>query len=130
MSDAIFLRMNKAHENLAALPKLIDDEFYGIVVNRAYYAMFSAVQALFLINELHVKTHKGLHLKFGELYVQTGIFPIEMASALARIEDLRVEADYDFDSYITQDDALKATDDATSFVSSITEYLQTKGFLK
>lgn len=88
MNEAVQQRIDKALENLAAIPVLIGDEFYAIAVNRAYYAMFCAVQALFLTDEIHVKTHKGMQLKFDELYVRSGKLPAELAIMLARTEDL------------------------------------------
>jgi len=91
--------------------------------------MFSAVQALLLLHEIHVKTHKGLHLKFLEHYVQPGIFPVSMATTLAQTEDLRVEADYDFDDYITLEEAQTASHNASAFVSAITDYLRSQNFL-
>ncbi|RRA98684.1 HEPN domain-containing protein [Larkinella rosea] len=129
MKDAIRLRIKKAEENLAATKSNLEDEFFGVAVNRAYYAMFCATQALLLINGFHVKTHKGMHVKFGELYIQSNIFPKEMATLLTATEDLRIEADYDFDDAITHEEAAIGLQNATFFVDKIKEYLRSQDLL-
>lgn len=129
MKEAIRLRIKKADENLAATQSNWDDEFFGVAVNRAYYAMFCAVQALLLTHGLHVKTHKGMHVKFGELYIQSEIFPREMATLLTATEDLRIEADYDFEETITQEEAATSLQNATFFVDKIKEYLRSQDLL-
>ncbi|WP_421828423.1 HEPN domain-containing protein [Larkinella sp.] len=129
MKDAIRLRIKKADENLAATKSNLEDRFFGVAVNRAYYAMFCATQALLLIHGLHVKTHKGMHVKFGELYIQSNILPKEMATLLTATEDLRIEADYDFDETITHEEASVGFQNATFFVNKVREYLRLQDLL-
>lgn len=126
MKEAIRLRMNKADENLAATQSLFDDGFYGVVVNRAYYAMYCAAQALLLTHEIHVKTHKGLFLKFSELFIKTDILPTEMAEILAVTEDMRVEADYDFESTVSEEEAVTGLQYARTFIEKTKAYLRSQ----
>jgi len=129
MKEAVLLRLTKADENMAAAEHNNAEEFYGVAVNRAYYAMYCAVQALFLTKEIHVKTHKGLFTKFSEEYIKTGLLPRDMSAMLASTEDLRIDADYDFENIVTRENAATGLQNATLFIGEIKKYLINMGLL-
>ncbi len=153
MKEAVLLRLTKADENMAAAEHNNAEEFYGVAVNRAYYAMYCAVQALFLTKEIHVKTHKGLFTKFSEEYIKTrlppdsdepnpmlftkfseeyiktGLPPRDMSAMLASTEDLRIDADYDFENIVTRENAATGLQNATLFIGEIKKCLINMGLL-
>jgi uncharacterized protein (UPF0332 family) len=57
---SLFLyRLSQAEETIAEAQKMFDDNFSPrSIINRAYYAMFYIVLALFLKNEINIKTSK------------------------------------------------------------------------
>jgi len=122
MKKAFRIRWKKVVENYSSIQYLIDGEYYNIAVNRAYYAMFCAAQALLILHDVHVKTHHGLQLKFGEHYIKTGFFTAELAEMLSQNEALRVKADYDFEDVATREQAERALDNATRFIKAIEAY--------
>ncbi len=64
--------------------------------NRAYYAVFYAIQALFSASgeSLAVKTHASVLRLFHERFIASGSLPGELARALTGIQNLRSKADY------------------------------------
>lgn len=62
-----------AEDNLDDASILLKNHKFLGCVNRSYYAIFHAVEALLFIHEIHAKTHIGSIRKFSELYVKTGI---------------------------------------------------------
>lgn len=52
-------------------------DFWDVVANRLYYAVFHAVSALLIKDGYKVGTHKGAMLIFGQNYVKTGMFTAE-----------------------------------------------------
>ena len=129
MKEAVLLRLAKADENMAAATHNSAEEFYGVAVNRAYYAMYCAVQALLLTKGIHAKTHKGLFTKFSEEYIKTGLLPRAMSGMLTSTEDLRIDADYDFENIITKENAMTGLENATLFIGEVKKYLTNVGLL-
>lgn len=64
--------------------------------NRAYYAVFYAIQALFAISDaaIAVKTHASVIRLFHERFIATGKVPDALARALTGMQNLRSKADY------------------------------------
>lgn len=90
-------RMNQADETLAdARAMLASGLTPRSVVNRAYYAMFYAVLALFLREEVEHRTskHSGVISTFDREFVHSGRLGKEYSRMLHRLFDARQEADY------------------------------------
>ncbi|WP_247232933.1 HEPN domain-containing protein [Telluribacter sp. SYSU D00476] len=124
MKELVQKGIAQAHEDLAAAQVLISAGFYGASINRAYYAMFNLTRTLLHLKGVHAKTHQGAISKFNELYVKSGLLPIELSKKLSRTEELREAADYDLDSHSSKEEAAQAIEDATSFMAEVTQYLR------
>ena len=70
------------------------------------------------------KNPPGAHAKFSELFVKTGIFPIEISNDISVIFDFRQEADYDLDTDISHEEAKDLIKRASSFYQLTKAYLQ------
>lgn len=92
-------------------------------VNRAYYCMFYCVTALLHIQQISAKTHQGAHLKFRELYIKTGLMPMETAESLRAVFEMRQSCDYDFEFDPTGEDAKGAIDMARDFLEATKNHL-------
>jgi uncharacterized protein (UPF0332 family) len=102
-------------ESIKALDKAADaienarynlkGEFYGVTANRTYYACYYCLIALLYTQNVYSKTHQGAKAKFSELFIKTGIFPIEVSDSISLLFEYRQEADYDLDAEITKEEA-------------------------
>ena len=70
-------------------------DFWDVVANRLYYAIFHAVSALLIKDGYKVGTHKGAMLMFGQNYVKTGIFTADDSRLYSNLQMMREESDYD-----------------------------------
>ena len=68
---------------------------WNATANRLYYALFHAVLALFVSDEIAVASHNGMKVKFGKEYVLTGLATDEEGKLLSQMETMRERADYD-----------------------------------
>lgn len=69
-------------------------DFWDVVANRLYYAIFHAVSALLIKDGYKVGTHKGAMLMFGQNYVKTGIFTADDSRLYSNLQMMREESDY------------------------------------
>lgn len=62
-------RIDKAKECLRAANFLLEAEEYMAILNRAYYAIFHAVRAIFALEGVDRKKHSGVISYFQQNYV-------------------------------------------------------------
>jgi uncharacterized protein (UPF0332 family) len=91
--------------------------------NRAYYAMFDAVQAVLRIGGIvehgsGPKTHNGLITLFSRELVQTGRLDIALGKSLNTVQQVRLQGDYATGALRVEDAAL-AIEDAEAFVRAL-----------
>jgi uncharacterized protein (UPF0332 family) len=75
------------------------------------------------------KTHSGTHAKYAEIFVKTGIMPIETSKNLRNIFEFRQGGDYDSDIEITETDAKYCLKETQNFLIIVENYLKTQDFL-
>ena len=123
MSEEINKIIHKAEEFYQDAEYLFQGQRYEATVNRCYYAMFTSVQALLITKNVFSKTHQGLQVKFNELFIKTGILPVELGKTLNETFEKRQFGDYDVDADISEQDAKKVLDNARQFLDSIKKNL-------
>ena len=90
-------RLKEAEETRAEAEEMLKGAFSSrAIVNRAYYAMFYALHALFLKTGIRIKTskHKGLMSEFDRVFVKTGKIDKRYSTMLHSTFNLRQEGDY------------------------------------
>lgn len=97
--DLILYRIETAKEDLKSAILLRDAGLYKGANNRAYYAVFHAINAVHALNGNAYKRHKDAIANFNKEYVKTKIFPRDIGRKIAGIEEIRHASDYD-DFYI------------------------------
>jgi len=115
-------RLRQADETLADAALLLEgNSSPRSVVNRAYYAMFYAVLALFIRFDTHVRTskHAGVIGIFNKEFVHTGKVDVRFAKMLSALFDARLESDYKDFVEVTPDQARDAVAKARDFVAAI-----------
>lgn len=97
--DLVLYRIQSAKSDLKSAKILLDAEEYKAANNRAYYAIFHAINAVHALNEKAYKRHKDAVANFNKDYVKTEIFPREIGRKIGEAEEIRHASDYD-DFYI------------------------------
>ena len=93
--DLVLYRIQSAKSDLNAARILFGAEEYKGANNRAYYAVFHAINAVHASEGNGYKRHKDAIGNFNKNYVKTGIFPREIGRKVNEIEEIRHASDYD-----------------------------------
>ena len=115
-------RIDTAKEDLKSAKILRDASCFKGANNRAYYAIFHAINAIHALNGVAYKKHKDAIANFNKEYVNTGIFPKEIGRKIAGVEEIRHASDYD-DFYIaTRDEVDEQISIAEEFIKMVEVY--------
>ncbi len=115
-------RLREARETLQDAQKMIESDFATrSIVNRAYYALFYAVLALFLRFDVQIKTskHTGIVAAFDRECVHTGRADARLSKILHRLFELRQRSDYRELTVISREEASAAVEEAREFLEAI-----------
>jgi len=127
--EAIAIYVNGARDALTSAVYNLDGDFYGVAINRAYYAFFYAATALLLTLDITRSKHTGVMATFREQFVKSGAFPIEDSRAYGEAFELRNVTDYELLGQADSVQALEAIQNARGFVERCERYLREKGCL-
>lgn len=92
----------KARQTFAQAETLRRDGYWDGVANRLYYASFHAVNALLIHDGHSVRTHHGASAMFRQLYIKTGILPVQVSEHYSVLQTMRDKADYNCSFDATQ----------------------------
>lgn len=120
--DLVLYRIETAKEDLKSAKILRDAASYKGANNRAYYAIYHAINAVHGMNGVAYKRHKDAIGNFNKEYVKTEIFPREIGRKIASVEEIRHASDYD-DFYIaTIEEVNEQIAVAEEFIRMVEEY--------
>jgi uncharacterized protein (UPF0332 family) len=125
----VALYMERAHQTLEVAAHNLNDDFYAAAVNRAYYAVFYAANAMLSTQGLARSRHSGVISVFREQFVKTGLIETEYSRIFGRVMDDRHLGDYEIMSTISADRAHRDLESAQRFVQRIATYLEVEGWL-
>ena len=111
-------------ELLLAANKLAD------AVSRAYYGAFHYARALLLMLGEEPLTHSGVERLLHRDVVRPGILDADIARQFARLQKMRLDADYTSEFVFTQNGASDDVTAARQFVSASRQILQDPGWLE
>jgi uncharacterized protein (UPF0332 family) len=124
---SLFLyRMTQADETIAEAQKMFDEKFTPrSIINRAYYAMFYIVLALFHKNEIHIKTskHTGIITVFDKEFIQKEKIDKKYSKILHSSFLARLENDYKEITNFSDSETESLLNGAIEFVNAIKEYI-------
>ncbi len=129
LESLIRYRIEQAHETLHEAEILFAQLALRGTVNRAYYAMFYALLALFATQQFGTSKHSGALSLFDREFVKTGVFPREFSRSLRMAFDRRQTYDYGEITEIDEPTAQESLNNAKSFISAIETYLYSQGYL-
>lgn len=120
--DLVLYRIQTAKSDLNAARILLDAEEYKGANNRAYYAVFRAVNAVHALKGNCYKRHKDAIGNFNKDYVKTEIFPREIGRKISGVEEIRHASDYD-DFYIaSKEETERQIAVADEFIQLVEKY--------
>jgi uncharacterized protein (UPF0332 family) len=125
----VALYIDRAHQTLEVAAHNLDDGFYAAAVNRAYYAIFYAANAMLSTQGLARSKHSGVISAFRERFVKPGLIETEYSRIYGRVMGDRHLGDYEVRRTITADRAQRDLKDARRFVSRVEAYLKREGWL-
>lgn len=94
-------RIETAFKTYNAAKVLYENGFYNSAINRLYYSLFYAINALLVKNEIYVQTHFGIRNQFSLHFIKTKILDKKHGRLFSELFDWRQKGDYgnmfDFD---------------------------------
>ena len=97
---------------LEAAQVMLDNDFYTSAINRAYYAIFYAANALLVTKGLSHSKHSGVISAFRKHFVKKGTIAPEYSKIYGRVMENRHESDYELEAPVTKQDAQVDLNDA------------------
>lgn len=115
-----------AHRAIRTGQLALNDEDFSATVNRAYYAMFYAANALLAVRGLERSKHSGVIAAFREQFIKTGLISREYSRYFGEALDERHTADYELEP-IDFDTAGRNLAHAVQFLLEAEACLQREG---
>ena len=119
-------RLEQAKENIEEAELLYNGKKYKGANNRAYYAIFHAINAIHALDGRAYKRHKDAISNFNKDYVKTEIFPRQMGRRIARANQVREDSDYDDEFVVDPDNTLVQIETAEELIKLVKEYIKNK----
>ncbi|MCD8230625.1 MAG: HEPN domain-containing protein [Clostridiales bacterium] len=120
--DLVKYRLKTAKDDLRAARLLFDANEYKAANNRAYYAIFRAVNAVHAMDGKAYRRHEDAIANFNKEYVKAEIFPRKIGRKITQAEEIRHASDYD-DFYIaTLEEAAEQIETAEELIEMIESY--------
>ncbi len=88
-------RIESARKTYNAAKILAENGFWNSAVNRLYYSLFYAVNALLVANKILTKSHSATKSQFSLHFVRTGKFDKKYGKLLSELFDWRQKGDYE-----------------------------------
>ncbi|MBI5789034.1 MAG: HEPN domain-containing protein [Candidatus Schekmanbacteria bacterium] len=125
----IIYRLQQAQEALNDAQLLFDHNGTArAIINRCYYAIFYAVQALLEIKGLSTSKHSGAIALFDKEFVKTGKFKPIFSKDVHMAFEMRQEWDYKIIAKLDEINEQELLKTAQKFVARSEEYLRIQGY--
>ena len=99
---------------------------FAISMNRVYYSMFYAVQALLALYKVSFSKHGQVKGYFNRELIKKGIFPVDMGKLYNKVFEYRQKFDYVDFAVPDRDMVSEYIEKAREFHAKINEYIQTQ----
>lgn len=121
-------RLEKATGAVGAARLLANEGFYDAAADRAYYAMFFAVEGLLSERDLEFSRHGAVHGAFGRLFAKTGELDPKFHRWLLEAFEARQAATYGTEAERRGEPEAVRTliDQAEQLIGTVQEYLNSQ----
>lgn len=122
IKELVEYRLETARNDLHSAEILLDSKAYKAANNRAYYAIYHAINSVHAIDGNAYKRHKDALAQFNKKYVKEDIFPREIGKRIAQASEIRHASDYD-DFYLASvEETREQIDTAREIIELISKY--------
>jgi len=122
----ISYRMERSRESIRAAEIMLENEMFAISMNRVYYSMFYAIQALLVLHKVSFSKHGQVKGYFNRELIKTGIFSVDMGKLYNKVFEYRQKFDYVDFAVPDRDMVSEYIEKARGFHAKINEYIQTQ----
>ncbi len=126
VSALVAYRMEKSKEAIKSAELLLKNEMLTFSVNRVYYSMFYAVQALLAIDGVSFSKHGQVKGYFNRQLIKTMVLPKELGQIYNKAFEYRQKFDYVDFAVPDREMVIEYIDKAKDFHNAIQKYLKTK----
>jgi uncharacterized protein (UPF0332 family) len=91
----VLFRIETAHKTYRAAIILAENGYSNSAVNRLYYALFYAINALLVLNKIDTKTHSAAKNQFSFHFIKTRELDKKYGKLFSQLFDWRQKGDYD-----------------------------------
>jgi uncharacterized protein (UPF0332 family) len=125
-SALVKYRLDRAKESVRAAHLLFENKLFIPAMNRIYYSMFYAVQALLALDEKAFSKHGQVKGYFNKEFIKSGIFPKEFGKLFNAVFEYRQKFDY-VDLLMPEEKLISDyLIEAQRFIDQITSFLDDK----
>ena len=121
--DLMLYRIRTAKENLRSARILLDAQEYKGANNRAYYAIFQAINAVHAIDGTAYKRHKDAIANFNKNYITKAIFPRMLGRKIQNASAIREDSDYDDEFIVDADKTNEQLKTAEELIELVDKYI-------
>ena len=122
----ISYRIERSRESIRAAEIMLENEMLTISMNRVYYSMFYAVQALLALNKVSFTKHGQVKGYFNRELIKTGILSVDMGKLYNKVFEYRQKFDYVDFAVPDRNMVSEYIEKAREFHAKIKEYIQTQ----
>ena len=127
--DNFRLYMENAEEMLEVARLNLNNDYYGSVCNRAYFAVFYAASALLFSKGMSFGKHSAIISAFRQHFIKTGEFDVKWSGIYQRIMSHRQSSDYDINVRVEKEQGVDDLKGAQAFVEEVERWLQKQNLL-
>ena len=124
--NLISYRMARSKEAIQAAEIMLENDMLVSAMNRIYYAMFYAVQAILVLSDTSFSKHGQVKGFFNRELIKPGIIPIEMGRLYNKVFEYRQKFDYVDFAIPERDMVVDYIEKAKGFHAEIYDYIQKK----
>lgn len=127
--EEVVLYIESADEAIKVAQLNLENGFYAAAINRAYYAIFYAANAVLATQNLARSKHSGVLAAFRQQFIKTGVLPTELSVIYGQVMEDRQEGDYEIMTASSKDDADYDLHQARFFVEQVKLWLRIENWL-
>jgi len=116
--------MERARHTLKVAMRLMEEQEWTEAAGRIYYALFHAVSALLIHDQIQIKSHKGAYTMLCQHYVNTGKLSKHHGDFYRKMEVLREKGEYDCFFDATAEDVQERMPQAKEMIETIAEMVK------